>query len=811
MVGSPRPGLITSDDVTSLPATAAVRRPSALLVDDRPANLLALEALLEPLEARLVRASSGEEALARLASDEFALVLLDVQMPGLDGLETLARLRARERGVKTPVLFVTAGVADPARVGRAYQLGAVDFIPKPLDADALRAKVMVFLELYEAREEVRRHASVLRARDLADSERKYRFLADATPEIVWTESPDGRMTYVNRRFVEYAGVPPERALGTGWGATLHADDVRRFRGCRERAARDGDAFEVECRLRRRDGAFRWFVIRAVPRHDAQGAAVVEWVGTATDIDDWKRAEAEREALLARERAARELAVEASRAKDEFLASVTHELRAPLNAIAGWAELLGDEAVDALHRRRALTVIKANVEVQTRLIDDLLDLGRIVAGTLRLDIGLLRLDAVVRAALDMVIPAADAKRIVLTASLDDVGEIQGDRGRLQQVASNLLTNAVKFTPEGGRVEARLARRGAHVELRVTDTGAGIAPHLLPHVFDRFRQARAGEGGLGLGLSIVKSLVELHGGVVSAESAGEGRGSTFVVLLPTPSAFRTAAASPGSARTSSPDFDDLVPPPSGSDTPARGAPPRGRTASAPDLGPPAPSALGPGAVPAPPPPAPPTSSVQGSGPPAQAALSPGGPDAAGSPAAKAAPPRPPTQPPVPDRSAPPAPPPDARIIRPYDPDATPVRTTSRRPASQRQLEGARVLVVDDDADARYFVTTTLRSHGAEVVGAESAHEAFYLFQRTRPDVLVSDISMPNEDGCSLVRNVRRLAPGAGGTTPAVALTALDRPDDRARALLAGFTMYLIKPTTEAEFVTVLSKLVELARKR
>ncbi|HEU4407395.1 MAG TPA: response regulator, partial [Polyangiaceae bacterium] len=181
MAGTSRPGLAAPDGVISLPVGAAVRRPGVLLVDDRPANLLALEGLLGPLEARTVQASSGEEALARLAADEFALVVLDVQMPALDGLETLARLRERERGPKTPVLFVTAGGADPARVARAYQLGAVDFIAKPLDPDALRAKVAVFLELYEAREEVRRHAAVLRARDLADSERKYRFLADATP------------------------------------------------------------------------------------------------------------------------------------------------------------------------------------------------------------------------------------------------------------------------------------------------------------------------------------------------------------------------------------------------------------------------------------------------------------------------------------------------------------------------------------------------------------------------------------------------------------------------------------------------------
>src|SRR5262249_38375121 len=175
-----------------------------------------------------------------------------------------------------------------------------DFVAKPIDPDALRAKVSVFLDLYEAREEVRRHAAVLRARDLADSERKYHFLADATPEIVWTESPDGRITSVNRRFVESACLPAERAVGGGLGAALHPDDLRRFRGCREQAGRDGDPFEVECRLRRRDGAFRWFLTRALPRQDAQGA-VIEWVGTATDIDDWKRAEVEREALLARER------------------------------------------------------------------------------------------------------------------------------------------------------------------------------------------------------------------------------------------------------------------------------------------------------------------------------------------------------------------------------------------------------------------------------------------------------------------------------------------------------------------------------
>ncbi|HEU4404525.1 MAG TPA: ATP-binding protein, partial [Polyangiaceae bacterium] len=703
--------------------------------------------------------------------------------------------------------------------------------------------VAVFLELYEAREEVRRHAAVLRARDLADSERKYRFLADATPEIVWTESPDGRMTYVNRRFAEYVGVPAERAVGGGLVAALHPDDVRRFRGCRERAARDAGPFEVECRLRRRDGDFRWFITRAVPRHDGQGA-VVEWVGTATDIDGWKRAEAEREALLARERAARELAEEAGRAKDEFLAFVSHELRAPLNAIGGWAQLLRSDGLSADRRRRALDVIGTNVEVQSRLIDDLLDVGRITAGKLRLEVGPLRPDAVVRAALDMVRPAADAKRIALEASLDQVGEILGDEGRLQQIASNLLTNAVKFTPEGGRVEVRLQRRGAHVELRVADNGPGIAPVLLPHVFDRFRQAKAGQGGakggLGLGLSIVKSLVELHGGVVSAESAGEGRGATFVVLLPTLAASREALTPTGGVRRSSPPAPDaraappaLLTPPLGTGGLAHASQPPAPRASAPDLGPPAPRAsapdLAPPAAPASgswravltparatpvpssmrmtPVPAPAARSTPTPTPDRTAAPAPGlgGAPAGGSTGAKSGSGI--STPPALERSAPRL---GAHVLRAYDPDATPVRPLSRRPEDRRQLEGARVLIVDDDSDARYFIATTLRAHGAEVIAADSAHEAFYLLQRTKPDVLVSDISMPNEDGCSLVRNVRRLSPEAGGNTPAVALTALDRPDDRARALLAGFTMYLIKPTSTGEFVTVLSKLIELSRK-
>ncbi|MCU0683421.1 MAG: response regulator, partial [Polyangiaceae bacterium] len=419
---NPRPW--PSESAPDATVASAERRPGVLLVDDKPANLLALDALVTPLGATTVQALSGEEALARLADDEFALVVLDVQMPGLNGFDTLARLRERERGPKTPVLFVTASSGEAHHVARAYALGAVDFIMKPLDPAVLRAKVTVFLELFEAREGVRRQAALLRARDLAASERKYRFLADTTPEIVWTETPRGDISYVNRRFVDYTGLPAERVTGGSWASVVHAEDASRCLARRDRAVREDLPFEAECRLRRHDGAYRWFLARALPRYDTEGATV-EWVGTATDIDDRKRAEAEREALLAREREARSLAEEASRAKDEFLAFVSHELRAPLNAIVGWAQLLREDGCSEPERRRALDVIETNAEVQAKLIDDLLDVGRVNAGKLVLRVGPVRPEALVRAALDMVRPAAAAKSVRLDASLDDVGEIVGD--------------------------------------------------------------------------------------------------------------------------------------------------------------------------------------------------------------------------------------------------------------------------------------------------------------------------------------------------------------------------------------------------
>ena len=386
---------------------------------------------------------------------------------------------------------------------------------------------------------------------------------------------------------------------------------------------------------------------------------------------------ERERIeLAREQAARAEAEAANRAKDEFLALVSHELRTPLNAILGWAQLIAKSARDPEAVSKAAATIERNALIQRQLIEDLLDLARITGGKLRLDVRPLDMTAVVEAALDVVRPAAAAKSIELRASLDPAaGQVTGDPGRLRQVVWNLVSNAIKFTPEGGRVEVELGREGPNVKVEVRDTGRGISPDFMPYLFERFRQADTASGrrhgGLGLGLALVRHLVEAHGGTVGAESAGEGRGATFTVRL--------------SVRA-----------------------------------------------------------VRG-------------------PEAEARPPE--------------APGPD--------------------------LAGVRVLVVEDEPDAREMVAVLLRHYGAEVRVAGSAAEAWgQLSAGELPDVLISDLSMPEEDGYALIARVRALP--AGGQIPAVALTAHARAEDRQRALAAGFQEHLAKPVDPDELIRTVAGL-------
>ena len=436
------------------------------------------------------------------------------------------------------------------------------------------------------------------------------------------------------------------------------------------------------------GVFTERAARIVEGLAAQAAIAMD---NARLFEAVKRARAEAEQSAAeKERLYRE-AQESNRLKDEFLATVSHELRTPLTAVLGWTHLLRDGRLDEKAAVHALETVERNAHAQQQLIEDLLDVSRVITGKLRLDVRRVAPASFIEAAIEAVLPAAEAKGIVLEKSLPpDAAAISGDPARLQQVVWNLLSNAIKFTPPGGRVRVRLGSAGSHVEIFVSDTGDGIKPEFLPYVFDRFRQEDGTTsrryGGLGLGLAIVRHLVELHGGTVRAESAGEGRGATFAVRLPLVAAQESE----------------------GGDT-------------------------------------------------AEAAA------------------RPPAV--------------DARRAVEW-PD---------------KLDGLRVLVVDDEPDTLDLIKALLAQCGAEVATARSSAEALGHFAEAAPDVLISDIGMPGEDGYELIRRVRELPPERGGRTPAVALTAYARAADRLRVLRSGYQMHVAKPVELAELVAVVANVV------
>jgi PAS domain S-box-containing protein len=379
---------------------------------------------------------------------------------------------------------------------------------------------------------------------------------------------------------------------------------------------------------------------------------------------------------------------ASRLKDEFLATVSHELRTPLTAILGWTHLLRGGQLDATSATNALQVVERNARVQSQLIDDLLDVSRIITGKLRLDVRQVDPASFIESAMETLRPAAEAKDVCIQKVMDTgIVSVAGDPARLQQVVWNLLSNAIKFTPRGGRVEVRLQQINSHVEIVVSDTGAGIKPEFLPYVFERFRQADQKTTrqypGLGLGLAIVRHLVELHGGTVEAESPGEGLGAIFRVKLPIVPVYQN---------------DDL-----------------------------------------------------------------------------------------------------AERVHPAARDTLPSYDCPER------LEGVKVLVVDDEADTRELLRIGIGQYGADVVTASSAQEALEAIEGRRPDLLVSDIGMPGEDGYELISKVRALPSGRGGEIPAIALTAYARTEDRLRALRAGYQMHVSKPVELVELVVVIAHLV------
>jgi PAS domain S-box-containing protein len=521
--------------------------------------------------------------------------------------------------------------------------------------------------------------------ELSETAAKFSLMANSIPQLAWMAKPDGSVFWYNERWYKYTGTVAATQLGWGWETVIEPSELTRVKEKWLTSVTSGEPWEDTLPLRRHDGTFRWHLSRARPFRDQNGKITV-WFGTNTDITEQREFADEREQLLAAERAARSEAERMGRMKDEFLATLSHELRTPLSAMLGWSQLLqGEESKELLDE--GLAVIERNARAQTQLIEDLLDMSRIVSGKIRLDVQQVELASVINASFDLLKPSADAKGVRLIRVLDPLASpVSGDPNRLQQIVSNLLSNAIKFTLRGGKVEVLLERVNSHIEVTVTDTGQGISPEFLPHVFDRFRQADASttrtHGGLGLGLSIVKQLVELHGGTVRAKSAGEGLGATFTVSLP------------------------------------------------------------------------------------------------------------------------------LTITKHQSQDRRhPTTSVDRLPGDDIHVsfEGTKILVVDDESDARNLIERLLTDRNAHVIKADSADAALKLIASERPDVLLSDIGMPNKDGYDLIRALRALSADEGGRTPAIALTAFARSEDRTRAMMAGYQVHLSKPVEPSELIATVASLV------
>jgi PAS domain S-box-containing protein len=517
-------------------------------------------------------------------------------------------------------------------------------------------------------------------------------IIESTDDAVVSKTLDGTILSWNAAAQRIFGYTEAEAIGQNILFIIPPDRASEENEILSRLRRGERLEHYETVRRRKDGTKIDVALTVSPIRDASGN-VVAASKIARDITERKQAEEtlkraadERLRLLEAERAARADADRANLVKDEFLATLSHELRTPLSAILGWSQLLASGNVPQQEMDQGLEAIERNARAQTQLIEDLLDMSRIISGKLRLDVQQTDVAAVVEQAVESVRPSADAKRIHLRKIIDpNPGYVSGDPTRLQQVFWNLLSNAVKFTPKDGRVDVLLERINSHLEITVHDSGIGIKPEILPYVFERFRQADASttraHGGLGLGLSIVKNLVELHGGNVRAESRGEGQGSTFVVMLPlTPVRVGDGREHPTSSHSPSRDFQRI------------------------------------------------------------------------------------------------------------------------------RLPGVKVLVVDDDPDARAVLKRLLNQCDVEVATAESGAEGLALVRSQWPDVIISDIGMPGMDGYEFIREVRSLLPGEGGKIPAIALTAFARSEDRTKAMLAGYQVHVAKPIEPRELMATVASVVQ-----
>ncbi|MEP1079434.1 PAS domain S-box protein [Leptolyngbya sp. PL-A3] len=604
---------------------------------------------------------------------------MDINPPEFLPLDEQAAVELRTKGTATPFekeYIRKDGTRVPILIGLAL-------LQEPYDQQQDIIAFYVNLSDLKQAELALRESEAL-ARTHAE---ELETLMEVVPVGIWlAHDPDCHQVTVNRAAYKLmraepgeptTATPTDGIYPLKFKLQRDGEDILAEELSLQKAGRTGQEVIQEAELVFEDGVVHYMYGRAVPLRDEVGN-VRGVIGAYVDISDRKQAEVEREQLLAREQAAREAAEAANRVKDEFLAVLSHELRSPLNPILGWSGLLLNGKLDESKTKQALATIERNAKLQSELIEDLLDVSRILQGKLSLAVSSVNLAPTIQAAIETVRLAAEAKSIAIKTRLNpEIGLVSGDSTRLQQVVWNLLSNAVKFTPTGGQVMVQLEQVNTHAQITVCDTGKGISADFLPYVFDYFRQADSTTtrkfGGLGLGLAIVRHLVELHGGTVSVDSPGEGQGTTFTVRLP------------------------LM--------------------------------------------------------------------------------------------------------------VTPSKLNQHEPLHEHppDLSGIRILVVDDEIDARDLLVFLLEQQGAQMIAATSAHEALLLLTQSLPDILISDIGMPGMDGYMLIQQVRELAPEQGGQIPAIALTAYAGEINQQQALAAGFQEHISKPIEAEKLIHVISSLI------
>lgn len=746
-----------------------------LHVDDNETNRYVVTRMLQRVGFTVLEASTGAEGLAAIAAHHPTLVILDVKLPDISGFDVCRQIKANPDTAFIPVLHLSASFVQSQDKAEGLESGADAYLAQPVEAIELIATVRSLLRIRRAEELalssardwqttfdaisdgvclVDRSNKILRCNRamtqlcgkplnailgyvyhefthatldigdgacfrranethqrqivelqgrgrwfaktvdpvldehgtctgavciladitarkqaeaaLRDSEELKQRILESSHDCIKLLTVDGLLLYINQGGLRLLEVEePTTILNTPWLNCWHGEDRAQAQAAIA-AAQAGQVGQFQGYCPTATGQPRWWDVIVTTLQNASGA-ITQLLVVSRDITKQKQADTEREQLLSREQVAREQAETANRIKDEFLAVLSHELRSPLNPILGWAKILQTSQQDEAKTQYALETIERNAKLQAQLIEDLLDVSRILQGKLSLNTSFISLTFTIKAALETVRLAAEAKSIqIQTVFEPDVGQVLGDSGRLQQVVWNLLSNAVKFTPSGGKVQVRLASPPPHTaaQIVVSDTGKGISAEFLPYVFDYFRQADSSTtrrfGGLGLGLAIVRHLVELHGGTVEVDSPGEGQGAVFTVTLPIQAVTR---------------FN-----------------------------------------------------------PAQQS--------------------------------------------PHD-------------RAELNLNGLRVLLVDDDTDSRELVSFLLNQQGATVTEAASACVALHQFEHTPFDLVISDIEMPDMDGYTLIRQIRKNYPAPMNQIPAIALTAYAGESDRQQALAAGFQHHLSKP--------------------